>query len=136
MFTQISMSDDNEICCKDENFLKHLGTSWLFTKLSIECLALRFLFFEVRLEFRRVQYLGSVMGSSTVYRESQPRTYHEQSKKAQLGSNVTFGAAKAVSSLGPANVHWIDSSHGPAWREFVFTYRKGGVLDFVLVYCL
>lgn len=123
-FAKVQLTDDADLACDDETYVKALGT------------------IEVRI--CRINYLGARALVGRAYTESKPKVglfdffelapgadfgpaqvMNEKSKKAVLSHQTGLGAAKYVPPTGVCDVQWIEQPEHP-YFTFVFTYRSRG----------
>ncbi|GAA5856701.1 hypothetical protein JCM5353_004749 [Sporobolomyces roseus] len=106
-FGKLRLTDDDDTACHDEHALKNLGT--------------------IKLMYRRIKNVRNCQAGN--YNSStQPKSFHEKAKKAQLSHQATFGAPVAKLQGGRSSFDWMDDEDHPL-QTYEFRYRSRQLLQ-------
>ncbi|GAA5829666.1 hypothetical protein JCM11251_000242 [Rhodosporidiobolus azoricus] len=108
LFAPLATTDDDELACSDENFIKGLGS--------------------IQIKYHRVNNVHSSERPPPAA-HSNPGPVHEHSKKAAVSHQAAYGAAVTVEPLGCVSYDHIDPMDSPL-STVEFRYRSRAILQF------
>ncbi|ORY79701.1 hypothetical protein BCR35DRAFT_352618 [Leucosporidium creatinivorum] len=105
-FSKLAQTDDDELSCKDEKVVKHIGT--------------------IQLRYVRVKNVRNSEGKSK--KEYSDIVLHERTKKAKLSHQTSLGPVQTHAATGALTYTSIDSADNPCCT-FEFRYRSRALLE-------